>query len=356
MPRDAKIPCGTGKVASAIKICIGRRRGSLWLPLWRSAILTVAALWVTTAMADPLRIMPLGDSITVGNDNYSLTPGGYRTRLYNRIDSELYPVDFVGANQSNPNPTQLPDADHEGWGGARINVLRAVAQRDRLIGCDVVLLHAGSCDMGYQPEFAPQGLEWLLSDLYLYYPQAEIFVAQIIPMRDPDWTAKVEAFNAALPAMVARRTAQGQRVHLVDMFDAITAADLADSMHPSPAGYAKMADAWFDAIASTMPRKTSSIFDLNLIAANWNESDSSADFNGDGTVDIFDINYLARGRPSRLSVNGDFNGDGEVNIFDLNFLSGGGSPHTATPVPEPCALLLGTISFLGFLVSVRRRR
>jgi cellulase/cellobiase CelA1 len=39
-------------------------------------------------------------------------------------------------------------------------------------------------------------------------------------------------------------------VHLVDMFSALTTADLADGVHPNAGGYAKMANVWFSALQS----------------------------------------------------------------------------------------------------------
>jgi hypothetical protein len=64
----------------------------------------------------------------------------------------------------------------------------------------------------------------------------------------PAADAQVRAFNAALPAIVAGKANAGRRVHLVDMYSALTSADLADGVHPNAGGYRKMADVWYRAL------------------------------------------------------------------------------------------------------------
>jgi hypothetical protein len=78
-------------------------------------------------------------------------------------------------------------------------------------------------------------------------PGVELFVAQITPETDPSLEARVQAYNAALPAMVQGK---GSHVHLVDMHSALTTADLADGVHPTAAGYAKMGAVWHSALQS----------------------------------------------------------------------------------------------------------
>ena len=79
-----------------------------------SAIIVIISVAVV-ARAEPLRIMPIGDSITTGNDDSNLTPGGYRTTLYGLLNEAGYDFDFVGRMQDNPGP--MPDNDHEGHSG-----------------------------------------------------------------------------------------------------------------------------------------------------------------------------------------------------------------------------------------------
>jgi hypothetical protein len=72
-------------------------------------------------------------------------------------------------------------------------------------------------------------------------------VAQIIPARDATVESRIAAFNAALPGALQGK---GPHVHVLNMHSVLTTADLADGLHPSAAGYAKMAAAWFAALQS----------------------------------------------------------------------------------------------------------
>jgi cellulase/cellobiase CelA1 len=58
----------------------------------------------------------------------------------------------------------------------------------------------------------------------------------------------VQTFNAAIPGIVASKDTAGKHVHLVDMYDALTTSDLTDGIHPTAAGYDKMAATWYKAL------------------------------------------------------------------------------------------------------------
>lgn len=77
--------------------------------------LVLVALPVPSVAAAPVRVMPLGDSIT---DGYNV-PGGYRIELEDLLVSRGQPVDFVGSLSNGP--ASLADRDHEGHSGWRID-------------------------------------------------------------------------------------------------------------------------------------------------------------------------------------------------------------------------------------------
>ena len=58
----------------------------------------------------------------------------------------------------------------------------------------------------------------------------------------------MRTYNAAIPGIVQSRANAGKRVHLVDMYSALTTADLADGVHPNAGGYSKMAATWYNAL------------------------------------------------------------------------------------------------------------
>jgi len=77
---------------------------------------------------------------------------------------------------------------------------------------------------------------------------ADVFVATIIPVSGRD--ADVRSFNAQVPGIVQSKANAGKRVHLVDMFPALSTADLVDGVHPTATGYGKMATVWYNALRS----------------------------------------------------------------------------------------------------------
>lgn len=191
------------------------------------------------AGARPIRIMALGDSITLGAG--SSTGAGYRGELERRL--ARYHVDFVGSQHSGA----LPDPDHEGHPGWRIDQLAAAV--DGWIAAyqpDVVLLHIGTNDLNqdYQTATAPQRLGALLDQLRADRPATMILVAQLVPATAAAVQARIAAFNAALPAIAAAR---GSHVKLVDL-SGLSTSDMHDTLHPNDSGYAVMAARWSEAL------------------------------------------------------------------------------------------------------------
>jgi lysophospholipase L1-like esterase len=191
-----------------------------------------------------VRVMPLGDSITDGFN----VPGGYRIDLWQRMAAAGNVVDFVGSGFNGP--ASLGDHDHEGHSGWRIDQLDAnIVGWLRTSAPRTVLLHIGTNDVNQNHDVAnaPARLSALIDKIRANAPAVELFVAQITPESDPTQEARVRAFNAAVPGVVAQK---GPRTHLVDMHSAITTADLADGVHPNATGYAKMAARWHSALQS----------------------------------------------------------------------------------------------------------
>ncbi|HEV7963665.1 MAG TPA: SGNH/GDSL hydrolase family protein [Actinoplanes sp.] len=189
-----------------------------------------------------LKIMPLGDSITWGVG--SSTTSSYRADLWRQLVAGAgLAVDFVGSGQSG----SLPDTDNEGHSGWRIEQI--TASIDGWLAAaqpDVVLLHIGTNDMNqnFDVAGAPGRLGALLDRIAADMPSATVVVAAIVPSTDATVNGRVNAFNAAVPGVVA----QHANARFADLNSTITAADMADALHPSDAGYAKMASLWYSAL------------------------------------------------------------------------------------------------------------
>ncbi|MEV4510027.1 GDSL-type esterase/lipase family protein [Dactylosporangium sp. NPDC049525] len=217
---------------------------SLTLAAGATAALTASA---TPALAESnggVRVMPLGDSITDG----AQVPGGYRITLWQRLLADGYKVDFVGSGFNGP--AGLGDHDHEGHSGWRIDQLDA-----NIVGWlqtytpRTILLHIGTNDINgnYDVANAPARLSALIDKIRATAPTVELFVAQITPLGNPTLETRVQAFNAAIPGIVAQK---GPRTHVVDMHAVVAAADLLDGIHPNAAGYTKMGNQWYAALRS----------------------------------------------------------------------------------------------------------
>jgi lysophospholipase L1-like esterase len=192
-----------------------------------------------------VRIMPLGDSIT---DGYTPYPGGYRVNLWQRFVAGGYRVDFVGSQTNGP--AELGDHDHEGHPGWRIDQLDAnIVSWLNATDPRTILLHIGTNDINqnYDVANAPARLSTLIDHILQTKPNVQLFVAQIITEQGEPHATMIDNYNAAIPGIVASK---GPNVHVVNMHAALTAADLADGVHPTQAGYNKMAPVWYDALQS----------------------------------------------------------------------------------------------------------
>lgn len=217
------------------------------------------------------KIMPFGDSITDGYG--SDTPGGYRVELFRLAHSAGKRLTFVGENWNGPDTVDgvaFPHnhQGHSGWTiapcGGRSGISTKVATVMPQFKPHIVLLLIGtndaidSCDLGN----APARLGKLIDSIYAQLPNVTIVVGQPPPSRgdgsrgdDVGASARIKAFNDAIPAVVRARADAGKHIHLVDMyapFASNKAALMADQWHPNAAGYAIIGTRWYSTIESLL--------------------------------------------------------------------------------------------------------
>jgi lysophospholipase L1-like esterase len=197
----------------------------------------------TPANVPPVRIMPLGDSLTDGEN----IPGGYRIELWSRLVADGLPVDFVGS-QSN-GPASLPDRDHEGHPGWRIDqIAGAAGPWLTRYQPQIVLLLIGTNDVVQDANLdaAPGRLGALIDQITATLPNCRVIVASIPRLRDRVWRQRAETYNVAIPAIVSTR---GSRVAYVDAYSVLDDSDLiGDGIHLTAGGDRKLADAWYPVI------------------------------------------------------------------------------------------------------------
>jgi lysophospholipase L1-like esterase len=178
-------------------------------------------------------------------------PGGSRIGLWQRFTTNRYTVDFVGSQFNGP--STLGDHDHEGHPGWRIDQIDAnIVGWLNSFNPRTVLLHIGTNDVlqNFNVSGAPGRLSTLIDHITNTKPAADVFVAQIIPLANSGQDAAVRTFNAAIPGIVQSKVNAGKHVHLVNMYSALTTADLIDGVHPTAGGYDKMAAVWYSALLS----------------------------------------------------------------------------------------------------------
>ncbi|MET8579023.1 GDSL-type esterase/lipase family protein [Streptomyces sp. NPDC005012] len=204
--------------------------------------------------ADPVRVMPLGDSITG-------SPGCWRAVLWNRLrDAGYTDVDFVGT-LGPQGCGQAYDGDNEGHGGELVtntaaqNLLPARLAATRP---DIVVMHFGTNDVwsNIAPDRILAAYTKLVEQMRASNPDMRVLVAQIIPMNPSTCTEcarRAVELNARIPAWAQATTTSRSPVTVVDQWTGFsTATDTYDGVHPNAAGDAKIAARWYPALAALL--------------------------------------------------------------------------------------------------------
>ncbi len=196
--------------------------------------------------SDPVRIYPLGDSIT---DSFSGSGRpSYRRSLWLLLKNAGYNVDFVGSRSYNDVSPVDFDPDHDGHAGYEAGDIDFEIN-NYLSGIDpeIVLLHIGTNDLdrGQTVASTLTEIDRIIQKLRAKNSSIVIFLAKIIPMRNRD-TAD---FNAQIDAFVAARTTITSPIIAVDHYSGYDPqTDNYDNYHPNEAGENKMAGKWFTAL------------------------------------------------------------------------------------------------------------
>lgn len=222
------------------------------------ASIAIVSCWKWTVTPDaqfspPLKIMPLGDSIT---DGY-FVPGGYRIDLWQHLTQRGYRIDFVGSLRNGSE--SLPDFDHEGHSGWRIEeihkMIRVWLTRWQP---DIILLLIGTNDMaqGYGVEQAPDRLQSFIEDIFRQLPQVKLFVASIPPIGEPFLNQRVIHYNRAIADLVQQQQTEEKSIFFVDLYYILSLDDLPDGVHPNREGFRKIAKAWDEALSEAIAPKS----------------------------------------------------------------------------------------------------
>lgn len=232
------------------------------ITLLLSITLTHTAYAANLSCAAPVRIMPLGDSITQGKSSgvdINELQIGYRKTLYEMLLAAHHNVDFVGSQVHGQNYTGF-DADHEGHPSQNTTFIRSNVE-DFLTAnpADIVLLHIGT---NGRVDDDPASIEIILNRIDIWEASNNPVTVVLALIINRNSFHQITAdFNDNVATMAAQRIANGDDIIVVDMEDgagidyALTTAggDMWDNVHPFATGYDKMAQVWYDALKTVLP-------------------------------------------------------------------------------------------------------
>jgi len=242
-------------------------------------ILLVLTALTGNAFPAKIRIMPIGDSITVGK-NSGVGPDeepywvSYRKALRDKLVSAGYEIEYVG-NEFSGNAV-FADAQHEGHGGWHADGVEDKSIRPEIKGflmdnkTDIVLLHIGTNDIsGQLPSDVGNEIESILDEVDSYENAAgrEVWVVLALIINRAKAIgctlhSETAEFNGYLDQMANTRQNNGDRIVVVDMatqngagldYEIQPDGDMFDCVHPYKTGYVKMAGEWFRGLQSILP-------------------------------------------------------------------------------------------------------
>ena len=262
-------------------------RKNPFIILVKIASLLFAIMANANGQGAPIKIMPLGNSITLGVTDGTIPISqmkGWRYDLKQMLHLSGNEIDFVGSQSSGTD--YFTDSQHAGIGGTRDQyVARLLTDGfDALNGVqilvppgpyldeyepDIILLHIGTNDVTLETDpISIQKVSNILDliDEYEVRSGKEITVilALIINRKKP-WVAgsgadKTTAFNNFIKTMAQSRIANGDNLVIMDMENdagfLYDDSDMADLVHPNATGYQKMALGWFGKLTEILPQNT----------------------------------------------------------------------------------------------------
>ncbi len=231
-------------------------------------IIGLCILNLSVFSQSPIKILPLGNSITYDDNSLDKTnprPVGdriaYRYTLFQLLNNAGYYFDFVGSENSGNNYFQDPEFDdNAGFPGIETWQLTNLIStgHNSLTGIDVsqgpylesypadiILLHIGTNNL---IESAADVVA-LIDTIRIYDTDAVILVARIINRHI--YYPLPTTYNNNVESMVNSRG--DDRIIIVRMESGAGInyeTDMADNLHPNPTGFDKMAHKWFEAIGN----------------------------------------------------------------------------------------------------------
>jgi lysophospholipase L1-like esterase len=289
-----------------------RTRLLIALPLLLSflaALVLAAPSQAADRLTKPVRILPLGDSITFGLSTGmpgDRSPGGYRSTLDGLLSNARIPHTFLGTMTANSSPTLMLRGEdrHEGHSGYRVDQvttdLNGIAGGNTdnggcwLTGTsehapmypEVVIIHLGTNDIThwYDPGVQyPDGivdysdpkqrarfasdlanrLKALVDKIYSLRPSTHIVLSNIVPIEANSFEPVSREYSYFVARVVDQERGLGRPIVFADVFHKF--AHVSDDqtilypgmmsdggIHPSTLGYNVMANVYANAVQAVL--------------------------------------------------------------------------------------------------------
>lgn len=206
----------------------------------------------------PLRILPLGDSITRGrNGDSEIFTGGYRRPLEKILDAAVQPAEWTFVGEVTTDSPEMRSPGHQGLGGidtrgvlsgnfrnmknSPLNLLLQIQKPD------IVLLNLGTNDLSQRDAPTVFADYEKVRNLVLKTRPGSFIIGNTLLGRHgkPGLDKRFDEFNELLKSRQAEWEAAGnyRLVDLAVLSDTSTPDDLPDGVHPAQALYDDIAKA-----------------------------------------------------------------------------------------------------------------
>lgn len=235
------------------------------LLIWPLVILQACA--ITHTRVEPVKILPLGNSITEG----SPTAASYRRELWHMLDSAGAQIDFIGSMRD----TGDFDGDHEGHSGWTLEAMLSEPSWNQQGNVrtwmssytpDIVLLEMGTNDTFkcVPRDTMSAQLGEIVQTIRSKNPKVRIFTGRILPLGSR-WSEQALCHgvkyadlivdgNAMLSRFASTASTKASPIRLVEFTGFDPAIHTYDAIHPNEAGARLMANAWRAALLPHLSR------------------------------------------------------------------------------------------------------
>lgn len=216
-------------------------------------------------IAVPYRIMPIGDSITSGVELYDSEINadrppsgirvGYRKFLKDELTSMGYSIDLVGSRSEGYNVAGFTDSQHNGFPGVSDDFVSTnIEQWLDTTGTDLILMHIGTnatkSHIDHIRSIGTTIENWVERE----DNPITLMMAKLIARTDTTGGGNaIRRFNGLIEGYVEERILAGDRIHIVDQYNALEGGGYmsADKLHPRAEGYQLMSREWIKRLQET---------------------------------------------------------------------------------------------------------